>query len=350
MKKKILLIGPGLIGAKHAKLVFEHPECELTAVVTPDVGKHEEMKERYGTSLYPELSAALENHKIDGVIVSSPNQFHFEQAKECIERGIPTLVEKPLTSKIEDAKYLVELAEKMSVPFLVGDHRLYNPLLYEAKKFVSSSSFGNIVSFYGSAQFYKPAHYFQDGLWRSKIGGGPILINLIHEIGIMRQLCGDIARVAAFSSNKRRGFEVEDTASISIEFLNGALGTFILSDTAASNKSWEMTTGENPAYPSYPDDMCYHIAGTKASLDFPSMKYRMYTSEEEASWWKPFGEEGELTKIYEDPLKIQIDHFAKVIEGVEEPISSARNGYMNMLVVEAIQKSIERQEFVSLLA
>lgn len=347
MKKKILLIGPGLIGHKHAKLIFQNEELKLEAIVTSNIDKYKDLGESYNTNMYSNLATALNERDFDGVVISSPNQFHFEQSKMCIEHGIPTLVEKPLTSKINEAKYLVELAEEKSVPFLVGDHRLYNPLLYTAKEFLASNQFGDIVSFDGSAQFYKPAHYYEDGPWRSKIGGGPILINLIHEIGIMRELCGDISKVSAFSSNIVRGFEVEDTVSVNIKFLNGALGTFMLSDTAASNKSWEMTTGENPAYPSYTEDMSYHIAGTKASLDFPNMKVRMYENSSEASWWKPFTD-GELTKEYSDPLKIQMNHFAKVIQGLEDPISTAKNGYMNMLVIEAIQKSIEEEKFIDL--
>ena len=341
----ILLIGPGLIGSKHANLVHNSEALNLKAIVTANIDKHMDLAKKYKIIIYDDLKSALDKEGIDGVIISSPNELHFEQAKMCLEYGLPTLVEKPITSNMEEARYLVEFAEKRSIPLLVGDHRLYNPLLYTAKDFVSSDKFGEIVSFSGSAQFYKPAHYFEDGPWRSKVGGGPILINLIHEVGIMRTLCGEISKVFAFSSNRIRGFDVEDTVSINIEFSNGALGTFMLSDTVASNKSWEMTTGENPAYPHYPEDMAYHIAGTKASLDFPSMKVRMYSDDSSASWWKSF-QDAQLERIYKDPLQVQIEHFAKVIKGEEEPISTARNGYINMLVIEAIKESLKEKRFI----
>ena len=65
-------------------------------------------------------------------------------------------------------------------------------------------------------------------------------------------LCGDIVAVQAFSSHATRGFPVEDTVAINLRFASGALGTFMLSDTAACARSWEQTTQENKDYSTYP--------------------------------------------------------------------------------------------------
>ena len=76
----------------------------------------------------------------------------------------------------------------------------------------------------------------------------------------------------AVTSNATRGFPVEDTAAMVFTFANGALGTFLLSDTAASPRSWEQTSGENTSYARYDDEDCYHIAGTSGSLSVPTMR------------------------------------------------------------------------------
>ena len=95
---------------------------------------------------------------------------------------------------------------------------------------------------------------------------------MIHEVDNLRSLCGDIVDVQAFSSNATRGFPVEDTVAINLRFANGALGAFLLSDTAASARSWEQTSRENTGYAHYQDEDCYLISGTLGSLAVPTMR------------------------------------------------------------------------------
>ena len=73
-------------------------------------------------------------------------------------------------------------------------------------------------------------------------------MNLIHDMDLLRHLCGEVTSVQAFESNAARGIR-EDSAVILLRFANGALGTVTVSDTIVAPWSWELTTGgENPAY------------------------------------------------------------------------------------------------------
>ena len=189
----------------------------------------------------------------------------------------------------------------------------------------------------GTALFYKPDDYFDGGGgWRRKHGGGPILLNLTHEVNNLLSLLGDIDTVIARTSNSTRGFSVEDTSAMIFCFANGALGTFLLSDTAASARSWEQTSRENTSYASYDDEDCYHIAGTQGSLSVPTMRMKTYGGTR--SWWEPFTTSTESVER-SDPLANQVKHFAEVILGEAEPICSGRDGLKTMKVVDAVVES-----------
>ncbi|UWQ79456.1 Gfo/Idh/MocA family oxidoreductase [Leisingera sp. S132] len=334
---RILVSGPGLIGKKHISLVKGNERSVLAAIVAPDRDGNRDLARDEDAPFFNSIETALREVEPDAAIISSPNAFHADQVAHCLNFGIPVLVEKPLADTLEQSRRIVEDSEKCGIPVLVGHHRTYSPLLNTAEEFLNSNKFGNLVAFQGSALFYKPANYFKEGLWRTRLGGGPILINLIHEIGLMRHFCGEIEAVFAFASNHQRGFEVEDSVALTFRFRNGVVGTFLLSDSTASSKSWEMTSGENPAYPTFPDETCYHFAGTRGSLDFPSMRVRYY--DRERSWWEAF-EESRLDLTRFDPLERQLEHFLDVVETGVSPIVSAKDGYRNMLVIEAISNSV----------
>jgi len=344
---RFVLSGPGLIGRQHAKLVMSHPDCSLSAIVAPPHARNSDFALECGAAFFSSFDEALESVSPDAAIISSPNSFHYDQTAACIRKGVPVLTEKPITDLLGSARKLTEMAKQANVPVLVGHHRTYSPLLDSVTAFLRSSQFGRPVALQGSALFYKPAQYFKDGVWRTKKGGGPILINLIHEIGLMRLFYGEIKSVSALPSNGVRGYEVEDTVAIALNFANGALGTFLLSDTAASSKSWEMTSGENPAYPYFPDDTCYHFAGTNGSLDFPTMRARFYTDPSNASWWAPF-ETVQLSLSRANPLERQLNHFVDVVRGSASPKVSARDGYLNMLILEAIMQSVHQRRVIEI--
>ena len=206
----------------------------------------------YGVPLYPSLADLFATDKPDGIILATPNQMHVDGGLECVAAGVPVLVEKPIGDDVPSATRLVEAGEKAGVPVLTGHHRNYSPIMAKAREIVQSGVLGTLVAVSGTALFYKPDDYFDvGGGWRREPGGGPILLNLTHEVNNLLSLLGDIDTVIAVTSNSTRGFPVEDTSAMIFRFANGALGTFLLSDTAASARSWEQTSRENTSYASY---------------------------------------------------------------------------------------------------
>jgi predicted dehydrogenase len=346
---RIAVVGPGLMGRKHLELIHANPRSCVAAIVVPTHERHEATALAYSVPLYATVVEMLNDLNVDGVVISSPNAFHVEQGITCIEAGVPVLVEKPIADTYAAGRMLVDAAERTGTPVLVGHHRAHSPILRRAQDVIRSGRLGRIVAVSGSALFYKPPDYFDAGPWRREAGGGPILINLIHEIGNLRALCGEIAAIHGIGTSHTRGFPVEDTAALCIEFASGALATFLLSDTAASARSWEQTSGENPTYPTYDDEDCYEISGTLGSLAVPTMRVKYYRDPESASWWKPFLCET-VDVLRDDPLTCQLTNFLNVIEGTEEPRVTGRDGLRNLQVVEALFASIRSGRRVAVAA
>jgi len=324
-------MGAGLIGRRHAGHVAR--EAELSAIVDPDPGARS-VADHYNVPWFQDFDAMLRGNRPDGVIVATPTQHHVANGLQCIGAGLPALIEKPVAADIAGAEQLVGASEAASIPILVGHHRRYNPLIGKAKAVIAAGSLGRLVAAHATCWFYKPKDYF-DVAWRTQPGAGPVLTNLIHDIDLLRYLCGEVASVQAQVSNSVRGFDVEDTASVLLTFRNGALGTLTVSDTVVAPWSWELTAAENPAYPRT-GESCYIIGGSAGSLSIPDLA--LWHHPGDPSWWDPISRKSQIHETG-DPLALQVRHFSNVALGREAPLVSGREGLETLKVVAAIDQA-----------
>jgi predicted dehydrogenase len=345
-RTRIAIAGAGYIGQAHLAAAQLSSTVEPVALIDPAQAAID-IAAKAGIPLYVSLPDMLAHQRPDGVVLATPNALHVPHALLCIEAGLPILLEKPLAPTVAEATVLVRAVQASNAQVLIGHHRAHSPIMAKAREVVQSGKLGKLVSVMGSALFLKPDHYFSDAPWRRELGAGPILLNMIHEVHNLRMLCGDIVAVQAFTSHAARGFVVEDTVSINLRFANGVLGTFMLSDTAASAKSWEQTSRENTAYPSYDDEDCYVISGTHGSLSVPTMRIKSYANDADRSWWKPF-EQSVVGITREDPIKLQMEHFGAVVRGEVAPLVSAQDGLNNLRITEAIVQAAKTGQTVHL--
>ena len=328
-KVRIAVVGAGLIGLRHIEETQRSQSAQLSAIVDPSP-RAAEIAKREGVPIYSSLDELIAKARPDGIVLATPNQMHVEQSLQCIAAGIPVLVEKPVAHTLEEGKRLIETAEGANAKLLVGHHRRHSPILHKAVEVIQSGILGPIVAVMGSAVFYKPDNYYDEAPWRREPGGGPILINMIHEVGNLRAMVGEIVAVQA----------------INLRFANGALGTFLLSDTAGSPKSWEQTSQENKDYATYPEEDAYVVMGTSGSLAVPTMRLKYYARKEDRSWYKPFKTEI-IALERADPLARQIEHFAAVIRGDAKPLVSGRDGLQNLRVTDAIAEAAKIGKMVN---
>lgn len=329
---RIAVIGAGLIGQRHVELVSRSPDCDLVAIVDLDQ-RAAAIAGPAGVPCHRTLDELLASDPPDGAIIATPSDLHVSHATACIGAGIAVLVEKPIATTVDDGMRLAIAAKARGIPLLVGHHRRHSPVLATAREVVGSGVLGDLVAVAATTLFIKPPDYFEAAPWRRQPGGGPILINLIHDIDALRMLAGEVMSVQAVASSHVRRFAVEDTVAATLQFAGGALGSVLVSDAAASPVSWELTAGEDPAFPRHDGRDCYLIAGTRGSLAVPTM--RLMTYDEEPSWKAPA-----RTSIVPvppgDPLSRQLAHFCDVVRRSAEPQVSGRDAVETLRVIVSI--------------
>jgi len=331
---RIAVIGAGLIGRKHLDILKDDPAFEVAGIVDP-APQAEVYARKNSFAYFKDADTLLDKVKPDGVVIANPNALHRKTVLLCIARRIPAIVEKPIADTLADARAIVEAAAKANVPVLTGHHRRHNPIMQAARDFVASGAAGKVVAATGTWLHRKPDDYF-DVAWRREAGGGPILINAIHDIDCLRMVIGEIETVQAMASGTTRGFPVEDTAAAVVKFANGALGTFIVSDATPSPWNWEATSRESAITPSELEN-CFVVAGTRGSLSIPQLQHWSY-DKPDGAWADPLTRRT-LAVRHADPYPRQLHHFARVIRGAERPIIDAAEGMRTLAATLAIAES-----------
>ena len=335
---KIAIIGAGVIGRKHAETVTNSSRCSLVGIcdINPE---HRQLADELGVPFYKSVSDLLKNERPEGAIVATPNGQHASAAEICAKYSVHALIEKPIADTIESARNITRLENDSGIKILIGHHRRHSPLVIKAREVIRSGKLGKLVAASMMWTLLKPPEYF-DQQWRTKRPeGGPVLINLIHEIDILRFTCGEISQVYAQASSNARNLEVEDSLNISVSLKDGAVASIIASDSAPSPWSYESTTHENSHY-FHTNENCYHFFGTQGSLAFPTMEFWNYPDMKLSGWQYPM-EKSEISADRTDPLINQLNHFCDVIVGRTDPAVTSSDATKSLSVVLSVLKSIE---------
>ncbi len=308
--KRILVVGGGLIGARHMQAVLRHDTCSLVGLVDPsaavasppDVRRYSDMAD---------VAAP-----VDGVILATPTHMHAAQGALAADRGWHILVEKPVASNVAEAQALSHAVHRAGVGSLVGHHRRYHASVQHLKDFIAQGGIGTAVTATLIWAMRKPDSYFQDN-WRTT-DGSPVLINLVHDIDILRFILGEISAVAALRGAGHRGSNRIETGAIALAFDSGATGTISFADTTPSPWGFEAGTGENPNIGTTGQDM-FWITGTKGAVSYPSL-----TVWSGSDWGTPATSHRlAQRKDTRAPLDAQLDHFIDVMDGATPLIDVA---------------------------
>ncbi len=333
---RLALIGAGLIGARHLKTIAKVEEAELVAIADANPAAAASAQS-YEAEFFSDTREMLAKVRPEGVIIATPTDRHLAPAVAALETGAHLLIEKPITTTLEDAAVLIEKSRAAGREVLVGHHRRYYPFVHEAREILQKGELGQVVAVNGQWTLRKPDRYF-DATWRQKPAAGPILINFSHEIDSLRYICGEIVSLSAELASTVRGHEKEETAAILLRFENGALGTFLLSDSAASPWAWEYGFPENPAVPPAGQNACRFV-GDRASLEFPNLK--LWRHENTAEGWHSPLQSEDRSCAAGDAYVNQCRHFCRVIRGQEAPRITAEDATRSLRATLAVFEAAE---------
>lgn len=125
----VAVVGAGTMGANHVRVVAEHPDTVLAAVVDTDVERASTLARRFGG----EACGSIDDLRAcDAVIVAAPTESHAELSTALFDRGLPMLVEKPLSDGVDDTERMIAEARARSLPFMCGFVERFNPAIATA--------------------------------------------------------------------------------------------------------------------------------------------------------------------------------------------------------------------------
>jgi len=123
------IIGLGRMGRYHLNLNDEMAESDIQMLCDADSGTRDAVAKNYNYAMTGDFTEMLD--KVEAVTVAAPTKHHFEIAKKCLESGKHVLVEKPITTNIEQATELFNIAEKKNLVLHIGHVERFNGAVQE---------------------------------------------------------------------------------------------------------------------------------------------------------------------------------------------------------------------------
>jgi len=214
---RAVVVGLGNISLRHRrnlKLLF--PEVFVIAV--PASKKLSNQNVEFADQIVLTLEEAIKE-KVDIAIVSSPASFHLMHAKLLLLSGVPTIIEKPIASNLQDAQELIRIYNETHTPTAIGYCLRYMPSSIKMKELLDKNAIGHIYNAFVSVGQYlpdwRPFKKYQNSVSVKKSLGGGVLLELSHEIDYIQWLLGSMeVQYAQLRSSSELSLEVEELADV----------------------------------------------------------------------------------------------------------------------------------------
>lgn len=176
----------------------------------------------FWTTDYRQLVAS---HDVDVVCVFSPDALHAEHCIGALEHGKHVVCTKPMVTRLDDARRLVQLVRERSVKFLVGQTMRFDRPFVDAKRRFDAGELGSLIAL-ESQYVHDMRSVFEATPWRLTMPQDVMFGGCVHSIDILRAFGGDVRRVQAFAAkgNLTPEYPLQDNFFINLEFASGVIG------------------------------------------------------------------------------------------------------------------------------
>ncbi len=309
---KIAVVGAGHLGTYHSEKFHNIKNSELIAICDPDLEKGKALAEKYDCQAVENYQDILD--QVDAALIAAPTPLHFEIAKDFVNAGKHLLIEKPITTTVDEATELCRLAKEKNVILQVGHVERFNPALVSAKSKLKEPLF---IECHRLAPF-KPRSTDVD----------VVLDLMIHDLDVIMSLTNSpVTQVSAVGTPVITPHV--DIANARLEFASGAVANITASRVSQTAKR-KFRVFQETQY---------------LSIDFGTGELNLTTKTGE---WENFEEDLPLEfEAWEldkgDALLAEDQSFVDCALSGKPPIVTGEQALLAMKVAEQIRDEISRR-------
>lgn len=324
---KIALVGCGKITMNyHLPAAIVSPHVAVEALVDLNIEGARALARRFQLNchLTDDLAEALD--RVDGILIATPNHTHFQIAQQALERNVPVLIEKPMTTTYSDALQLCELAARKDTFISVGYKTRYYPSVHLLKRLLDEGFLGDVRGFhyeYGTRGGWSPVSGYNIDPTMS--GGGVLINGGTHFLDRMLHWFGEPDEFH-YQDDSYGGVEANCQAEFHFRDGDRAFsGTLFVSKTVALRNAFFLDTGryrcelgeaQTETLTLYPKDQ-------------PDLRMELGSRDADA--------QAELPSHHY--FQKQLDEFAACIEGHAKPTVDGRFAALSVKLIEDMYKS-----------
>lgn len=340
------IIGCGMISRFHCRAIQDIRGAKVAACYSRSFDSAQALAAEFGGQPYDSLDKMLADPQVDIVTICTPSGAHMEPAIAAAKAGKHVIVEKPLEVTLKRCDKMIQACEDAGVVLSTIFPSRFHESSQLLKKAIESGRFGRLTLGDAYVKWYRTQEYYDSGAWRGTWeldGGGALMNQAIHSVDLLTWLMGPVAEISAHTATLAHDrIEVEDVATATVRFENGALGV-IEATTAAypgSLKRIEIHGSEGSAVVEEEDITQWDFARSRAQDQ--ALRDRMLGKTETGGGAADPAAIGHAahTKQFKDVLK--------AIRSGQTPSIDGREGRRSVEIILAIYQAAKSKRTVEL--